>query len=83
MLYARKEVPVHPYFHRIWSLVNNYFECRGIHDLKSYVADEEYERLINFMYLETKEEVNEFSAWVKSLTNPKVQGLCNESFFNH
>lgn len=28
------------------------------------------------MYLETKEEVNEFSAWVRSLTNPKVQGLC-------
>ncbi|KAF8815556.1 hypothetical protein BYT27DRAFT_7040626, partial [Phlegmacium glaucopus] len=41
--------------------------------LKSYVTDEEYEHLINFMYLETKEEVNEFSAWVKSLTNPKVQ----------
>ena len=56
------------------------FECRGIHDLKSYVTDEEYDRLINFMYLETKEEVDKFSAWVRSLTNPKVQGLCHLSF---
>jgi len=49
--------------------------CRGIHDLKPYVIDDEYARLINFMYLETKEEVDEFAAWVKSLDNPKVQGL--------
>jgi len=27
------------------------------------------------MYLETKEEVDEFAAWVKSLDNPKVHGL--------
>jgi len=54
--------------------VNKNLTCRGIHDLKSYVKDEEYERLINFMYLETSEEVDKFSSWVKSLTNPKVQG---------
>ena len=48
---------------------------RGIHDLKPYVIDDEYARLINFMYLETKEEVDKFAAWVKSLDNPKVQGL--------
>jgi hypothetical protein len=53
---------------------NKYLAHRGIHDLKSYVTDEEYERLINFMYLETREEVDKFSEWVKSLTNPKVQG---------
>ncbi|KAF8161444.1 hypothetical protein B0H34DRAFT_840756 [Crassisporium funariophilum] len=46
---------------------------RGIHDLKPYVTDEEYEHIINFMYLETKEEVDKFSAWVKGLKNPKVQ----------
>jgi len=33
------------------------------------------------MYLKMKEEVNEFSAWVKSLTNPKVHGSCNENYF--
>ena len=46
-----------------------------MHDLKPYVTDDEYDRLINFMYLETKEHVDEFSAWVKNLNNPKIQGL--------
>jgi hypothetical protein len=48
---------------------------RGIHDLMPYVIDDEYDRLINFMYLETKEAVDEFSAWIKTLDNLKVQGL--------
>jgi len=67
-------------FFMTWYRINKYLACRGIHDLKSYVTDEEYERLINFMYLETREEIDEFSAWVKSLTNPKVQGSCTENY---
>ena len=76
MLYPCKEVRPYLPFISSWISANNYFEHigRGIHDLKSYVTDKEYDRIINFMYLETKEEVDEFSAWVKSLTNPKVQG---------
>jgi hypothetical protein len=47
-----------------------------VHDLKPYVTDDEhYDCLINFMYLETKEHVDEFLAWVKSLDNPNIQGL--------
>ncbi|KAF9479178.1 hypothetical protein BDN70DRAFT_984560 [Pholiota conissans] len=46
---------------------------RGVHDLRTYVNDEAYDRLMNFLYLETKEEVDNFSAWVKGLKIPKVQ----------
>ncbi|KAF8150842.1 hypothetical protein B0H34DRAFT_801761 [Crassisporium funariophilum] len=46
---------------------------RGVHDLKPYVTDNEYQRLSNFMYLKSKQEVEEFSAWVKGLNIPKVQ----------
>lgn len=77
MLYTREEVcgrlPISSF---LFGFRLTIIDCRGIHDLKSYVTDEEYDRLINFMYLETKEEVDKFSAWVRSLTNPKVQGTC-------
>ncbi len=69
MLYTRKKVCL-----VFLILILAHFKCRGVHDLKPHVSEDEYERLINFMYLETKEAVNEFSEWVKGLNNPKVQG---------
>lgn len=52
---------------------------RGVHSLKPSVTDKQYEKIINFPYLESKEEVNKFSDWIKSLGIPKVQGTL--SFF--
>jgi hypothetical protein len=49
---------------------------RGVHDLKPHVTDDQYRCLVDFMYLETKQEVDEFAAWVKTLGNTKVQGAC-------
>ncbi|KAF8175111.1 hypothetical protein BJ912DRAFT_1075466 [Pholiota molesta] len=55
---------------------------RGIHDLQGSVTDEDYKRLINFMYLETKEEIDEFSNWIPTLKNPKVQAWWNHKVNN-
>jgi len=70
MLYSCKEANTNFLFQLRWLITFG----RGVHDLKPYVTDDEYDRLINFMYLETKEDVDEFSAWVKSLDTPKIQG---------
>lgn len=48
---------------------------RGIHDLQHYVNDTEYQRIMNFMYLKSKGEVDTFGSWIKGLKNPKVQGM--------
>lgn len=50
-----------------------YLPYSGIHDLKGCVSEDEYKPFINFM-LGTKEEVDKFVEWVRSLKNAKVQG---------
>jgi hypothetical protein len=52
---------------------------RSVHSLKHSVTNKQYERIINFPYLESREEVDKFSDWIKSLCIPKVQGKL--SFF--
>jgi hypothetical protein len=64
------------FVHMLIKAIYSPFPCiRGIHDLRTHVTDEEYNRLINFLYLKTPEDVEEFSEWITSLHNPKVQGL--------
>jgi len=47
---------------------------RGIHDLKPYVSTNEYERIMEFFYLDSETKVEEFKEWIKGLKNLKVQG---------
>jgi hypothetical protein len=46
---------------------------RGIQDLRPYVTDQQYEQLMGFFYLPTKQEVEEFGQWIGSLSIPRVQ----------
>lgn len=44
----------------------------GVHDLKPYVDDAQYKRLLNFVYLESEDQINDLSDWIKSLNIKKV-----------
>ncbi|KAF8909313.1 hypothetical protein CPB84DRAFT_1703009 [Gymnopilus junonius] len=55
---------------------------RGVEDLKPHVTDEQFSRLRNFLYMETKEEVDKFSEWIKSLNIPKVQAWWDHKVVN-
>ncbi|KIK66252.1 hypothetical protein GYMLUDRAFT_239237 [Collybiopsis luxurians FD-317 M1] len=48
---------------------------RGVDNLKNKVTPEQYLKLINFMYLPSKEAAKEFTDWVKGLGHPQVQGI--------
>lgn len=67
-------------FLNFWLSINSTFFIRGVHDLKPHVTEEQFDRLMNFVYMKSKEEVNEFSKWIESLNNPKVQGSTFYSF---
>ncbi|PPQ69339.1 hypothetical protein CVT26_002571, partial [Gymnopilus dilepis] len=56
--------------------------CPGVEDLKSHVPEDEFKRLRGFLYLKTKEKVDEFTQWVKSLNNPKVQAWWDHKLVN-
>ncbi|KDR65997.1 hypothetical protein GALMADRAFT_131200 [Galerina marginata CBS 339.88] len=45
---------------------------RGIHSLKEWVTQDEYEKLMGFPCLETQEDLDAFSAWIMKLGNSKV-----------
>ncbi|KAJ7746136.1 hypothetical protein DFH07DRAFT_1063038 [Mycena maculata] len=45
----------------------------AIHDFKGMVTPAQYERLMDFMYLDSKEHLNEFSKFVKDLGIKKIQ----------
>ncbi|KAJ6530760.1 hypothetical protein B0H19DRAFT_1328025 [Mycena capillaripes] len=46
---------------------------RAIHDFKGLVTPPQYERLMNFMYLDSKECLDEFSKFVKDFGHKKIQ----------
>lgn len=55
------------------------FVLRPVHDFKSLVSSD-YNRLLDFVYIGSKEALAEFSAFVKRLGVKKIQGswrLCN------
>ncbi|KAK7034090.1 hypothetical protein R3P38DRAFT_3496289 [Favolaschia claudopus] len=45
----------------------------AIHDFKSLVTPEQYNRLMNFMYIDSKERLEEFSRFVNDLGIKKIQ----------
>ncbi|KAJ6603588.1 hypothetical protein DFH09DRAFT_1354717 [Mycena vulgaris] len=45
----------------------------AIHDFKAMVTPEQYARLMDFMYIDSKERLDEFSKFVKSLGVKKIQ----------
>ncbi|KAJ3717519.1 hypothetical protein C8R42DRAFT_644744 [Lentinula raphanica] len=48
------------------------FYFRGVDNLKGKISPEVHEWLMQFMYLPTKEAVEEFTAWIGSLNQPQV-----------
>jgi len=47
----------------------------GILELKGHLSnDKDFQRIMNFMYLGSQEELDTFSSWIYSLRKPKVQG---------
>ncbi|KAF9481142.1 hypothetical protein BDN70DRAFT_976125 [Pholiota conissans] len=46
---------------------------RGVLELKPHVSQDDYNRLINFVYLESEEQIQEFSTWIQGLEIPKVK----------
>lgn len=59
-----------------WSCDSHVF-FSGILELKGQLTNEEdFQRIMNFMYVESQEELDRFSAWIHGLRKPKVQGMC-------
>lgn len=50
---------------------------RAILDFKGMVTPAQYDRLMNFMYIDSKESLDEFSDFVKKLGVKKIQGAYN------
>jgi hypothetical protein len=50
---------------------------RAIRDFEVLVSSEDYARLMDFPYLESRELVDEFTLFVRSLDNKKINGECN------
>ncbi|KAJ6613380.1 hypothetical protein B0H10DRAFT_1951537 [Mycena sp. CBHHK59/15] len=46
-----------------------------VHDFKSLVSSADYERLLDFVYIDSKEALDAFSAFVKCLGIKKIQAL--------
>jgi hypothetical protein len=47
---------------------------RAIHDFKGMVSPADYSRLMDFMYIDSKDKLEEFSKFVKDLGVKKIQG---------
>jgi hypothetical protein len=59
-----------------------YIFFSGILELKAHLSDDEdFQRVMNFMYLKSQEELDRFSEWICSLRNPKIQGKCLVVYF--
>jgi hypothetical protein len=48
---------------------------RGVHGLKPYVNDKQFDRLINFPYMKTEAEVQDFGSWIEALGIKEVHGM--------
>ncbi|KAJ7719564.1 hypothetical protein B0H16DRAFT_1795091, partial [Mycena metata] len=52
----------------------------GVHKLKPFVDAAVFARLMEFPYMKTDTDVANFTAWITSLNNKKVQGSSNYAF---
>ncbi|THU85403.1 hypothetical protein K435DRAFT_685672 [Dendrothele bispora CBS 962.96] len=50
---------------------------RGVHDLRSLVSNDEYNRLMNVPYLESEIAISEFTEWVKQKKSKKISDWWN------
>ncbi|KAE9401107.1 hypothetical protein BT96DRAFT_992466 [Gymnopus androsaceus JB14] len=53
------------------------FNFSSIHSLHSEVTEEQYNRLMNFPFLTSEMELEEFTQWIRSLKKKKVQDWWN------
>jgi hypothetical protein len=53
---------------------------RGVHVLRPYVNDQQYDCLISFPYMKTEAEVQKFTEWIKCLRIKEVQGTSCEQW---
>ncbi|KAJ7849019.1 hypothetical protein B0H13DRAFT_1906408 [Mycena leptocephala] len=51
---------------------------RGVLSLKSLVSEEDHRRLMDFVYIDSAEKIEEFSDFVGSLKEPKLGGIPRE-----
>jgi hypothetical protein len=49
---------------------------RPVHDFRSLVSEADHARLRDFAYIDSKEKLDEFSAFVVGLGVKKIQGRC-------
>jgi hypothetical protein len=67
-----KRYVLHPIFDKYHSKC---YQSRGVHALRPYVNDEQYDRLINFPYMKTEAEVQQFGKWIEALGIKEVHGM--------
>ncbi|KAJ7878223.1 hypothetical protein B0H13DRAFT_1892847 [Mycena leptocephala] len=51
---------------------------RGVLDFRSLVSEEDYQRLMDFVYIDSAEKLDEFSEFVRGLGVKKIQGAVPE-----
>lgn len=49
---------------------------RPVHDFRSLVSTDHFNRLMNFVYIDSKESLDEFSTFVYGLKVKKITGWC-------
>lgn len=49
---------------------------RPVHDFRSLVPAADHARLLDFAYIDSKEKLDDFSAFVRGLGVKKIQGEC-------
>ena|SRR5260221_212934 len=73
MLRAYKAVTI--FMCSVHSAHDSHHFISGILELKGHLSnDKDFQRIMNFMYLGSQEELDTFSSWIYSLRKPKVQG---------
>lgn len=48
---------------------------RGILDLRSHLTEEQFQRVLNFQYMKSEAEVQDFAGWIASLGIKKLSGV--------
>jgi hypothetical protein len=59
------------------------FGCRAVLDFEGSVSNEDYQRLLNFLYLKSHEQVDEFTHFVCGLNNKKINGRAIYHVLSH
>lgn len=56
-------------------------ERRGVKELEGQVTPDEYIKIKGFIHMKTSEDLDAFTAFIRSLQNKKVTGTCSFVLF--